>query len=103
MNIEWTSHASVQANEVLKYAEEHFGKKAAKRIATKIGTNNIRLTDNPLLGPPEPELSHRTKEYRYLIVDENYKMLYYIECDTIYIVALWHRSLNPKRMSKLFR
>lgn len=103
MNIEWTSDASVQAYEILQYAEEHFGKKAAKRIATKIETNNIRLTANPLLGPPEPGLSHRAKEYRYLIVDTNYKMLYYIEYNTIFIAALWHRSLNPKRMNNLIR
>lgn len=103
MDIKWTIDASIQANEVLQYAEVHFGKKAAKRIATKIEINNVRLVENPLLGPPEPGLSHRTKEYRYLNVDTNYKMLYYIDDPVIYIVSLWHRSLNPKRMNDLFK
>lgn len=103
MNVEWTPDAIVQTNEMLQYTELYFGKKAAKRIAKEIASNNRRLVDNPHLGPIEPILSHRTKEYRHINVDSNYKMLYYVAHDTIYVVGLWHQSRNPKRMSSIIK
>jgi hypothetical protein len=52
------------------------------------------------MGTVEPLLWEFAEEYRYLVVG-NYKLVYYIDCETaIYIVAVFDCRQNPEKLKK---
>ena len=41
------------------------------------------------MGKKEPLLEKELEGYRSIVVHQNYKLVYYVESDIIYIVDLW--------------
>jgi plasmid stabilization system protein ParE len=64
--------------------------------------NNIldeidRLADFPLIAAVEPLLSECPETFRALIIRPSYKVVYYIEDNTVYVVAVWDCRQNPDK------
>lgn len=61
-----------------------------------------RLKDFPQIASIEPILDDEPQMFRSLVVRHNYKVIYYLEDDTIYIAAVWDCRQNPQtNISKL--
>lgn len=54
----------------------------------------------PTAGTPEPLLSGRKFFYRFVLLNHNIKMVYYIESDVIHIVAFWDMRMSPENLIK---
>ena len=54
------------------------------------------LSNFPQMAPIEQELSDFDEEYRSLVVHKHFKIIYFIECDSIFIAAVWDSRQNPQ-------
>lgn len=73
--------------------------RAAIRTHNKLLDAVEPLLHFPQMAPVEPLLEDRAKIYRALVVDK-YKIVYYVENNTIYIAAVWDCRQSTKRLRK---
>lgn len=99
MQVVWMDEAKQQLNRAVAYGIITFGQTETIHFVDEIERNNIRLASFPLLGQVEFLLAGRPREYRSLVVYKHYKMIYYIDSNVIYIVALWDTRSNPQNLS----
>ena len=50
------------------------------------------------MGLVEPLLEGRNKVYRSLVIHKLYKLVYYVDEETIYIADLWDVRRDPDRL-----
>lgn len=102
MNIRWRKLAETQLNSISTYYVQNFGVRAANNLLDKVEQKLKRLADNPELGFPEPLLAEHKRNYRSLIVDEHYKIIYWTDAaqGIIYIADLWDTRREPARLAK---
>ncbi len=55
-----------------------------------------RLKIFPEMGPLEPSLEHLERNYRYVLVQHRYKMIYLFENEVCSILIIWDCKKNPK-------
>ena len=48
------------------------------------------------MAPIEQELSDFEEEYRSLVVQKHFKIIYFIEHNSIFITAVWDSRQNPQ-------
>ena len=48
------------------------------------------------MAPIEADLSDDDEGYRYLVVQKHFKIIYFVESDSIYIAAIWDCCRNPQ-------
>lgn len=99
MKIVWTERARLELTDLFMYVKDNFGSQTAIKVRNKIRTDILLLKDQPYLGKLEPLLIHRMVSYRFLI-SGYYKIIYYVESDTIYISALWDCRQSPEKITK---
>ncbi len=96
----WTDIARYQLEDIFDYYKDKAGILTARKLVKEITNRTIQLEINPRSGQMEPLLEDRKNEYRYL-VEENYKIIYWIEDYMITIAAVFDCRQNPERLSKL--
>ncbi len=63
-----------------------------------------RLAYNPRMAPVDFLLQNSIKEYRSLVVSKGrYKVVYFIEKTSVYIVHIWSCRRDPEKLKKAFR
>ncbi|GHT02568.1 hypothetical protein FACS189440_05640 [Bacteroidia bacterium] len=72
--------------------------KAAADICNDILDEIEFLKNFPKMAAVEPILAGCTEIFRSLVVRRHYKVIYYIEDETIYIVTIWDCRQDPKRL-----
>lgn len=98
MQVVWTPEAKQQLRNAVIYGVTTFGERVTARFVSEIEKNNERLASFPRAGKIELQLRDCEREYRCLVVRKRYKMIYFIEEETVFIVALWDTRCNPSRM-----
>ena len=95
MNIQWTLHAREEYLQISRYIQIKFGKASLNRFVNGVLETEDMLVSNPNIGKVEPLFQGRSKMYRSLIVRGLSKVVYCIEADTLYIVAMWDTRKDP--------
>ncbi|RHJ95358.1 type II toxin-antitoxin system RelE/ParE family toxin [Parabacteroides bouchesdurhonensis] len=95
MQVIWTEDALDELSSVLEYGACAFGKRAVERFYEKLLENELRLANNPYMGELDPLLAGRPQNFRSLVVHCHYKLVYYVEAETIYITALFDTRRDP--------
>ena len=75
---------------------------AADRLDTACYEAVTPLLTFPEAGQPEPVLEKEEEEYRYLVVEHHYKLIYCVKSDCIEIVAAWDCRRDPYFLEHLF-
>lgn len=76
-------------------------KTAAGKLIDKLWKSAESLKKFPKLGLVEPALKKQTKEYRSLIVERHYKIIYTIKDEnTIEIITIWDCSRDSETLSR---
>lgn len=78
MQIKWYKRAINMLDAAIGYSSNMFGEVIALKFYQQVKHCAYLLESNPLLGKREPLLVHRKREYRSLVVHENYKLIYYV-------------------------
>lgn len=74
-----------------EFARKRHADEMVERVDDRLKT----LLKQPFIGHPETLLSNRSHDYRAISVNKNYRMIYYVSKDTIWIVDFWDRRNNP--------
>ena len=56
------------------------------------------LLKHPFIGHPETLLSNRSRDYRAISINKNYRMIYHVTKNTIWIVDVWDRRNDPSKL-----
>ena len=77
---------------------EFAGQRNADKIIDRVDERLNTLQKFPYSGQPEPILADRSRKYRYVSINKNYRMIYHISRNTIWIVDFWDRRCNPEKL-----
>lgn len=98
----WTEPALDELNQVYEYYRKNYSESAAVNIFNKLVDAADSLSPFPNMASVEELLKHRKECFRSL-VEGNYKIIYYVVNDTIYVATLWDCRQNPIRLLDRFR
>jgi len=95
----WTNFAISELKNIFLYYRMVAGDKTADKIRKSIFNSTKSLIKNPLIGAIEENLTELKQGHRYL-VEGNYKIIYRIIDNTIYITDIFDCRQNPIKMKK---
>lgn len=96
MNVSWSKRAAKSAQLTATYIFKEFGNNSSQKFLLEIAHVSQLLEGNPYLGPIEPLLLNKKKQYRSVVVNHLNKLVYYINGNTIRIAAIWDTRREPK-------
>jgi plasmid stabilization system protein ParE len=99
MKIVLTDFAKRQIHSIYSYYKETASVEIAKKIKKEIDNTILQLNNFPESGQAEEEMNRFGKKYRRLIAG-NYKIIYRIEDDKIYITDVFDSRKNPSKMNR---
>ena len=98
IRIEWSSEARTRLREIFDYYFSVAGIRIADKMMEKIDAKIYRiLPHTPRAGQREWSLEEEPQEFRRLI-EGNYKIIYYVEDETIRIVDIWDCRRDPETL-----
>lgn len=100
MQIEVSKRAQRQWLRILTYYNEVGGVSAAANLHKKYLKKQERLLKHPESGFPEPLLADRKIHYRASVINEYYKVIYYVKGDVLRIAAFWDMRMQPDNLQK---
>lgn len=98
----WTTEAKNDLKNIAKYYKKEVSKEIASKQTKSIKHYVNLLEANPLLGFKESLLENAAKEYRSLI-HGNYKIVYRIENDIVYINRIFDCRQDPDKLKQAIR
>ena len=90
-----TSFARDDAENLFLY-HFSFSPNVAQTLRKEIIMAAHRLRFFPEMGPLEPSLEHLERNYRYVLVQHRYKLIYLYESEVCSILMIWDCKKNPK-------
>lgn len=100
MQIEVSKRAQRQWLQILVYYNEMGGERAATKLHQKYLQKQKRLLKFPESGTPELLLRDRKIHYRSVIINDYYKMVYYIKGDVLRVAAFWDMRMHQDNLRK---
>lgn len=97
MNIVVTANAKSRLRQIFNYYCDKDLPAVALRIRTSIENRILYLEKFPRMGAVEEYLRELDLGHRYL-VEGNYKIIYRIVSDNVYITDIFHTRQNPSKM-----
>lgn len=101
MVLKWRPLANEQLKEIISYYRKVASSRVAKNIAGEIFDTADRLHAFPYLGAIEQNMEGLPYVFRSIVAYKHYKIIYFIDVDTIHIFAIWDVRQNPQRMRNL--
>ena len=98
MQVIWLDEAKALFKEAISFGMLAFGEKAVIRFVDEVQKTDERLSVFPLLGKIEPSLKGLGQEYRSLVIHRNYKVIYYIDDDIVFIASFWSTRCDPESL-----
>lgn len=99
VRIEWSELSERQLKGIFDYYSIKTSPKIAKKIIYRIIEKVDILKNNPYLGPKEELLSKYPEEFRYLIEDK-YKIIYWVEDNLVTIASVFDCRQNPVKIKE---
>lgn len=100
MRIEWSDLAERQLRSIYDYYYLKASPRIAKRLTNKIVGKVSILEKSPYIGRKEELLINYPEGFRYL-VEGNYKIIYWVQEQTITIAAVFDCRQNPVKMKEI--
>ena len=98
MHIYWSERAYIRRQAIEDYILYSFGRRAHTDYIKEINRWKETLRNAPFAGQVEPNLEGMRKEYRYFVVANQSKAIYYVEGDGIYIVDWWDTRRSIEKL-----
>lgn len=100
VKIEWSDLAEGQLRSIYDYLYVKAGPPIAKRLINRIVGKVSILKENPYLGQKEELLVDYPEGFRYL-VEGNYKIIYWVQEQTITVAAVFDCRQNPIKIKEI--
>ena len=98
MQIRFTKQAREEYLRIISVFEEFAGTRSASKLNDRVRQKGETLLKHPYSGPLEPLLSDRKRDYRFVSINKNYRMIYHVTNNFIWIVDIWDRRNDPNRL-----
>ncbi len=95
----WTNFAIAELKNIFLYYRMVAGEKVAEKIRKSVFNATKHLLKQPLSGSVEDNLTELKQGHRYL-VEGNYKIIYRIIDNDIYITDVFDCRQNPVKMKR---
>lgn len=95
----WSDSAISDLQDIHDYYLAKASLKVAKRIVNSLVDKSELLSKNPRIGQTEDLLKYKKEEIRYL-VEGNYKIVYVIEVQIVFIATIFDCRQDPVKLSK---
>ena len=100
MNVVWTDEATDDLQDIFGYYTVEASRQVAEKMIAGLIEATQLLVHQPNMGQKEPLLSDRKSNFRYL-VKGNYKIIYWIDAEEIYVAAVFDCRQNPEKMKAI--
>lgn len=94
MTLDWSAQAKADIQEIIDFYLPVAGMASTAKIVQKIYVKAQVLLSVPQIGQAELLLEGNPKNYRRLIAG-NYKIVYYIDGNTVHIASVFDTRRNP--------
>ncbi len=101
MQIKFTDKAISHFESITDIYLEYAGERSALAFSRLVDEKLDKLLRFPDIGFPEPLLAGRKYFYRATVIKKSYKMIYYVDGETIWIAAFWDMRMNPNRLKRM--
>ena len=98
MQLQFTKQARTEYLRIVSVFAEFAGVRSSGNFIDRVNNKGEMLLKHPFIGHPETLLSNRSRDYRAISINKNYRMIYYVSNDTIWIVDFWDRRNNPAKL-----
>jgi plasmid stabilization system protein ParE len=99
MNVFLTEPAERFLQEIFRYYQHNVSEQVAKKIIDQILTRVESLEDFAKRGRIEPHLKILNQKHRF-VLEHNYKIIYLIEDDNVYVTDIFDTRQNPDKIVK---
>lgn len=99
MKVLWTKTALASLYDIYKYYRENVSITIACKIRDNILAVSRQLEKHSLIGQIEESLKEMEEGHRYIIKD-NYKIIYKIQTNTIYITDVFDTRQDPDKIKE---
>ena len=98
MKLVFTEQAVLSLEECLEFLiSTEIPSQKVRQIRDKILAKSMKLIKNPHLGQSEEYLEHLSLSHRR-VIEGNYKIIYRVESETIYITDVFDSRQDPSKM-----
>lgn len=94
----WQPLAMQDLRDIYDYYVDNASLKFAKELKKKILDSSKYLSKHPEMGNIEENLKLSKKDYRYFLVEENYKVLYIVSETEVNILGVFDTRQSPDKM-----
>lgn len=96
MKLLWLQLAEEDLDSIYQFYSTEKSIKTATKFYNDILDAAEKLINFPFIAAIESVLSEEEAEYRALVVRKHFKIVYFIENETVYIAAVWDCRQNPE-------
>ncbi|PCJ22788.1 MAG: hypothetical protein COA97_12915 [Flavobacteriales bacterium] len=94
LNIEWTSEAEEQLDNIIKYLEANFTDKEIRDFFSKLETGIEIISRKPL---QQKRSTRKTETHEYQVSPQT-TLFYSFDNTTATILVLWSNRMNPDKL-----
>ena len=98
MQVRFTTEARNELKRILDVFIEYAGPMSAEKFGNLVDDKIGMLEKYPEIGHPEPLLSHLRYNFRAKSINKNYRIIYLIHEDTVWIYDFWDRRCDPEKL-----
>lgn len=100
-NVIWHQKAQQEFDSTLQWCRFRFGERIATKFYRQTKSREKMLSIFPYMGPIEESLSDLPIPYRYLLVHQHFKLIYYVDesQSELHIVDFWDVRRDPKQLT----
>lgn len=100
--VKWMPIAQLDLDDIYQYYSSK-SEQVAVNMWNRILDSAEPLKTFAYLGPVEPLLLGREKEYRSLVIEKHYKLIYYVDGRKVTITGVWDTRRNPDFLSRMMK
>ena len=100
MRVEIHRKAAKMLQSITDYYAKVGGMSSVDNLLNIIRQKSDWLTRYPTAGTIEPLLVNHKHSYRFVILNRNIKMIYYVEDDIVFIAAFWDMRMHPDKLKR---
>ncbi len=86
--------------DITECGQDIYGPKTQVRLVAALKDCKDKLQNNPLLGAREYLLEGEELEYRHVVIQPYFKLIYTIYENTIYFSDIWDTRRDPKKLEE---
>ena len=88
--------------DILDYTSQSFGNLQANKLKAAFRRINKYIKQYPRMGQIELELEDFEGEYRYVMVNKVFKVIYLIESpELVFVIAVWNCRQSPNELKSI--